>query len=1471
MKKLSIALALILCLVLCVFCFASCKKKNNNTSTTAAPTTGTPTTVDPGTTATEPADTTAPDVTQPPEHTHVRATEYTIDTPATCGAAGSQSYHCTICNEIIPETVVPIPATGNHTMGEWVVTTPASVIADGVQTKTCTVCGHKDTQAISKTAASIQTWTPETTGKYSNSKTLAEIQGDKHFYPTADNAGGNDLLIEYSLLWNDTLLNLAPGTDGPTSPYVTTQISKPDGSDDNTLTWWSLTNDVYDSWCKFAGGFEAGCLQRVAPDGAAYTPIGMCASGGNYAAYPNIGGADKDNPEYGWHRFGLRFHQEVVNESIVRAGGAAIYEFTLTLYFDGVPVSMLIGKTTADQKVPKDVNYLFTAEYDETDGIKYSDNANADRTVFAILVNTMVAKADTVAYWADADYAYTCGKDFVQKVAPSNNAEDVATIELASGVTKSAKAWYKLVDGSAAHDHVYNVEGEVTKAATLLENGTKVMKCAYCDETQTVEYEYYPEVFKWDKNARDRYSPNQATLGEIRGDKHFYDAGNDLLVEYSFLWNETTVKLRGDKQCYLDTRLTNSDGGRGKNIAYWSPSSNINMSDCKYAGSFEYGGIAQNMPDNPYPGFNSGVNDGDLYPNIGGENNGDGTEQRNDLYGWHRISLRYREEVTNKEALMADTTAGATAATYNLELWVYIDGKLVIHAYGTDLISTEDGKPDEDRKLFSAASNGAGGIVYTENDALVLHPVCLNSKRALDNKTAYYSVADVSVTVGSEFTQKVMRLSDPTPAELAVVGGTTVTSTMWYTLAHEHVWDGNFTETEAATLLNDGEKVEHCSVCGEPHFVVVPFVAEYTDSKAIAGSKYADNGNKDVAALKSAADIRGDKHFAPTADDEDGNDLWFEYSFLYNETLRNRDNPDYLAEMRLFGFRSASTASNYRGFYYIYFLNDKDKGPKDGAFDTSNDCPWAGHIDFSTYYPGSNPGQNCALDLTSEGNTLNGKPIGRYIAGWGAGRDDAPYLWDSKYQPMGGWHRLGFHYHQEAEIVDGAVRYSGYTELFIDGVKCWKVLTNMEGYLKSGQWKDTDWSLKGKNLLLWTAAIDPEDNTKLIYTENDDVRVGFRIDRLDTSSQSVFVGIDDVQWTCGDGFVREVVRVDNPKPVKIQVAAGVEVDGAMYFTYPHAHVWDEDYTVTTEATLLNEGVKADHCSICGETRETVFAAADPYTISSSMTAADRTAYNTANNVDWLNHTDLPTGIYIKKNINDIKAADQHYYPTEGNDQGNDLLVEVSYLWNNTCSVFTWETFTFGDGDGYDVFNCADKISPKVRAGFTYEFITPTPAEIEADESVKTPSIGGYGWHRLGFRVHQDAEIVADAVKYTYIASAYVDGTKVVEYDLTDWVVKQFTTGTVTALLYTAKIVDGALVYYDIGANTDSTFKNSYALLFFEEFFNTNGAYCVFTDLNMSCGHDFVQQVKKVADPADATYEITTGVEVSGKIWYEFAD
>ena len=74
------------------------------------------------------------------EHQYVEE----ITKAATCGEAGLKTFRCA-CGESYTE---PIPATGNHTFGEWVVTKPAEVGVKGEETHTCAVCGKTETREI---------------------------------------------------------------------------------------------------------------------------------------------------------------------------------------------------------------------------------------------------------------------------------------------------------------------------------------------------------------------------------------------------------------------------------------------------------------------------------------------------------------------------------------------------------------------------------------------------------------------------------------------------------------------------------------------------------------------------------------------------------------------------------------------------------------------------------------------------------------------------------------------------------------------------------------------------------------------------------------------------------------------------------------------------------------------------------------------------------------------------------------------------------------------------------------------------------------------------------------------------------------------------------------------------------------------------------------------------------------------------
>ena len=324
------------------------------------------------------------------------------------------------------------------------------------------------------------------------------------------------------------------------------------------------------------------------------------------------------------------------------------------------------------------------------------------------------------------------------------------------------------------------------------------------------------------------------------------------------------------------------------------------------------------------------------------------------------------------------------------------------------------------------------------------------------------------------------------------------------------------------TLLNKtGSRDGVCTLCSQPVHEVLTWEFTAYNSKSPSGP-YASN--KDFTFGKKVDAIRGDKHFYPTVDDPDGNDLWFEYSFLWNDTLTNWDVVDSLAEMKIVCFRDLNVWDTHREFYYLYMRDNN------APFKTSNDCPFTGHFDYSTYKSDDLEANN-AVDLTSEGNTLFGDPVGKYVAGWGSSpkqRSYSPYIFDSEKEEGGfgrGWHRIGVRYHQEVASISGdTITYDAYAELYINGVKVWKLLVNTN-------------TLKNKGttggLLLWNASTEEQEGYELganglYYKDNDIVRVEARLGQVTQATEAMYIAVDDIQWTCGDGFVRDVEPVDTP-------------------------------------------------------------------------------------------------------------------------------------------------------------------------------------------------------------------------------------------------------------------------------------------------------------------------------------------------------
>ena len=440
MKK---TIALLLCLVMCVFAFASCNKKNNNASTTASTTSKPASTAEPSTApgSSEPA---SEEMTTLPPHVHTRDDDYSVIEEATCSKKGSRAILCTECGEPIEETIEEIPINPNaHSVDEWTTVEP-TIFADGSRSGTCTLCSAAVNEVIEETFNEWK-YTTESTDVLSKSKNFgSQILGeDKHFYPTEANPSGLDLYIEFSFLWNADLLKMS-NVGNSKNQVLTGCIGNQDAY------WMALTTNAKGCDNKVApGGFEYVACRTVE-----YGPAGMSeqtATGGKvgntYADFPNIGGADQANPEYGWHRLAIVAHEELLNEAALKAdteakATAAEYRFSFTVYVDGVKLYTLSNRADAafNASTYRAENMLFTAESDGQGGVVYKD-IDAGKNITWIQIPTFQTTEGT-AYAVYADEAIFAGTAFAQNVekvtAPADN---VYTAK--DGTEVPAKIWYQ--------------------------------------------------------------------------------------------------------------------------------------------------------------------------------------------------------------------------------------------------------------------------------------------------------------------------------------------------------------------------------------------------------------------------------------------------------------------------------------------------------------------------------------------------------------------------------------------------------------------------------------------------------------------------------------------------------------------------------------------------------------------------------------------------------------------------------------------------------------------------------------------------------------------------------------------------------------------------------------------------------------------------------------------------------------------
>ena len=327
---------------------------------------------------------------------HVWADAATVILPATCTTEGTKGIKCTNrgCTEIKPETTETIAPLGHSGIATVIVPT---LFTEGLRKGTCESCGMVVNEATQTASPTVVTFSPdgESVGVYKNVNIVNDVLKGDHFYPTEENPNGKSLYIEFTVLWNETLLDVS--NDKARYVQLGTIGDMNGTSAGKRITPYFLvfnqTADKEKFWCQYPGGFETdnNTTNIYGPKVDSNLPADQ---------YTYIG-------DYGWHRIGIEYTQVTAVE-----GETVKNTLYATLYVDGVKKLAYQAIKTTTENNP---NLLYSATLVNGE-LEYEDIAS-DRYAFIYRFgNDQKTETEDNAYYVVGDISVTCGTDFVKKV-----------------------------------------------------------------------------------------------------------------------------------------------------------------------------------------------------------------------------------------------------------------------------------------------------------------------------------------------------------------------------------------------------------------------------------------------------------------------------------------------------------------------------------------------------------------------------------------------------------------------------------------------------------------------------------------------------------------------------------------------------------------------------------------------------------------------------------------------------------------------------------------------------------------------------------------------------------------------------------------------------------------------------------------------------------------------------------------------